>query len=217
MSKRIAITAAMSEQLSLPGMAESSAPPEDLFFALQPDTGTKITITKLAHEFTEEQGLQGRLVNEARYHVTTLFVGDVRMFGETAIQSMSQAASAVASTTDTFRLEFNRIGGFGARSRLSPLALHHEHENPAFSNLAQRLHKELLRSGIRSQKGPSSKLHLTLCYREQFVEATPIPPIGWQVTELVLIKSLLGKGQHILLGRWPLRMTGEGTLRSSHS
>jgi len=216
MSKQTSITLTMSEQLSLPGMAESSAPPEDLFFALQPDTETKITITKLAHEFTEEQGLQGRLVNEARYHVTILFVGDVRMFGETAIQSMSQAASAVTSTTETFRMEFDRIGGFGARGRLSPLALHHQQENHSFSHLAQRLHKELLHRGIRSQKGPSSKLHLTLCYREQFVEATPIPPIGWQATELILIKSLLGKGQHVQLGKWPFRMTGEGILRPSH-
>lgn len=217
MSKRTAITAAMSEQLSLPGMAESSAPLEDLFFALLPASEAKFLITKTANEFSEEQGLRGKLVDEARYHVTALFVGDVGMFGKTAIQSMSQAAAAVASTTDTFRLELNRIGGFGARGRLSPLALHHQHENPAFSNLAQHLHKELLRKGIRPKKGPSSKLHLTLCYRETFVEATPITPIGWQVTELVLIKSLLGKGQHVQLGRWPLRMTGEGTLRSSHS
>lgn len=156
-------------------------------------------------------------MDEARYHVTTLFVGDVRMFGETAMQNMFQAAMAVASTAETFRMEFDRIGGFGARGRLSPLALHHQNENLSFSSLAQRLHKELLHRGIRSYKGPSSKLHLTLCYREQFVKATPITPIGWQVIELVLIKSLLGKGQHVQLGRWPLRITGEGISRLSHS
>ncbi len=195
----------MSEQLALPGMADPSAPPYDLFFALQPDEDARIEITKLGQDFIRSHGFRGKLVDEARYHVTTLFVGDSRAFSESAIQNMVQAASAAALSTEMFRMEFDHIGGFGSRGRLSPLVLNHHQENPFFFDLAHRLHTELLRRGVRAQKNPSSKLHLTLCYREQFVEATPVAPVGWQVKELVLIKSLLGKGQHIQLGKWPLQ------------
>jgi len=189
-------------------MAESPALPEDLFFALQPDEEARAAITELGRNFMRSHDLAGKLADEDRYHVTTLYVGDSRVFGESGLQTMFQVAAAVASSTEMFQMEFDHIGGFGSKQLRSPLVLNHHQENPSFSGLAQRLHKELLRRGVRTQEKPSSKLHLTIRYREQFVEATPIPPVGWLVKELVLIKSLVGKGQYVQLGKWPLQMAG---------
>jgi 2'-5' RNA ligase len=47
--------------------------------------------------------------------------------------------------------------------------------------------------------------HVTLLYDDRMVPEQAVEPISWRVREFVLTHSLLGKTQHVELGRWPLR------------
>ena len=47
-------------------------------------------------------------------------------------------------------------------------------------------------------------LHLSLAYTGKSERRAAIPPLGWQVEELLLIESIKGEGRHVELGRWPL-------------
>jgi len=47
--------------------------------------------------------------------------------------------------------------------------------------------------------------HVTLLYDGRVVTERLVEPIRWTVREFVLVRSLLGKTRHIVIGRWPLR------------
>ena len=49
------------------------------------------------------------------------------------------------------------------------------------------------------------KPHMTLLYDRKYVAPQPIRPLRWTANEVVLIDSLVGRSQHIVLGRWPLQ------------
>ena len=52
--------------------------------------------------------------------------------------------------------------------------------------------------------GESAKFtpHVTLLYAEQGVADQSIEPVTWMVTELILVRSVLGQSRHFHLGRW---------------
>lgn len=54
--------------------------------------------------------------------------------------------------------------------------------------------------------GTTPDPHLTINYRGDRLRAQKIAPIGWTVTEILLIESVVGKGRHVEHGRWPLRV-----------
>jgi RNA 2',3'-cyclic 3'-phosphodiesterase len=49
-----------------------------------------------------------------------------------------------------------------------------------------------------------SRPHISLAYGLPAKRRIAIPPIGWQVEEFLLIRSIHGEGRHEELGRWPL-------------
>ena len=49
-----------------------------------------------------------------------------------------------------------------------------------------------------------SRPHISLAYGLPTRRRAAIPPIGWQVEEFLLIRSIHGEGRHEELGRWPL-------------
>ncbi len=74
----------------------------------------------------------------------------------------------------------------------------------AIKAMRQVLSAALAGAGQRRVAATQFTPHVTLLYDDKLVAEQPIPPIGWTVTEFVLIHSLLGKTEHIPLGRWPL-------------
>ena len=46
--------------------------------------------------------------------------------------------------------------------------------------------------------------HLSLAYGPAPERNLAIPPVGWTVEELLLVRSIHGEGRHEELGRWPL-------------
>ena len=50
----------------------------------------------------------------------------------------------------------------------------------------------------------TSRPHISLVYGVESDRKAAIQPIGWQVEEFLLIRSVHGEGRHEELGRWPL-------------
>lgn len=48
------------------------------------------------------------------------------------------------------------------------------------------------------------KPHVTLLYDAKNIPEHPVHPVGWTVSELVLVRSYVGLGRHEHLARWPL-------------
>ena len=46
---------------------------------------------------------------------------------------------------------------------------------------------------------------MTLLYDVESVPYQPVTPIAWTVREFAIVHSLVGKTEHCILGRWPLR------------
>jgi 2'-5' RNA ligase len=66
----------------------------------------------------------------------------------------------------------------------------------------QALRTELARAGVRHKSGPQFTPHVTLLRDKTRVPEHRIEPICWTAREFVLVHSLLGRTQHIPLGRW---------------
>lgn len=53
--------------------------------------------------------------------------------------------------------------------------------------------------------GTTPEPHVTINYHGDRLRAAKMPAIGWTVTEILLVESVVGKTTHIEHGRWPLR------------
>jgi 2'-5' RNA ligase len=74
-----------------------------------------------------------------------------------------------------------------------------------FGALRQALVTAMAGAGLRKQIKTSFTPHMTLSYSGPDGDEQTVDPIGWTVSELVLIHSLIGQSKHVVLGRWPLR------------
>lgn len=192
----------MPDQLLFPELASPMAEQTSLFLALRPDEAARREITERAEHFFTEHSLRGRRVDEERYHVTLHFLGRRRGWTDSEIQSAGKAAAAVAASTPSFRLDFDKCGSFAKEGHSGPLVLCSNTENDLFSKVAERLTVELIRHGIRPEGKLKPRAHLTLCYNERYLPMHTIPAIGWQVHELVLVQSFQGRSHHVSLGSW---------------
>jgi RNA 2',3'-cyclic 3'-phosphodiesterase len=57
--------------------------------------------------------------------------------------------------------------------------------------------------------GTTPEPHVTINYGGDRLPAQKITPIGWTVTEILLVESVVGKTTHIELGRWSLRSAND--------
>jgi 2'-5' RNA ligase len=63
----------------------------------------------------------------------------------------------------------------------------------------------LLERRVPIMLGTTPEPHVTINYGGDRLGKQTIDPIGWTVTEIMLIESVVGKKQHIEHGRWQLR------------
>jgi 2'-5' RNA ligase len=98
-----------------------------------------------------------------------------------------------------FPLAFDRIENRKAvtlRSR-APLAAARAFQAALVGHLLERKAPMIL--------GTTPEPHVTINYHGDRLRAQKMPPIGWTVSEILLIESVVGKTTHIEHGRWPLR------------
>jgi 2'-5' RNA ligase len=193
-------------QLSLPGFDAVPLPTDGLFFALFPDTRSAQRIERIAHHVCGMQ--RGPSIpappGTDRYHVTLHHLGN---YAGGLPQAMVARAIRAASTvrTNAFAVAFDRAEDFRGR----PLVLRAHEGALALMEFRSTLGKALEHAGFAGRTRVPFTPHVTLGYRapadarRRFVE--PLPDmIGWTVRDFVLVHSLLGRGRHVALARWPL-------------
>ncbi|NML07306.1 2'-5' RNA ligase family protein [Sphingomonas sp. G-3-2-10] len=65
--------------------------------------------------------------------------------------------------------------------------------------------RHLLERRAPMMLGTTPEPHVTINYHGDRLRAQKMPAIGWTVTEILLVESVVGKTTHVEHGRWPLR------------
>ena len=141
----------------------------------------------------------------ARQHVTLHKFGEFSGVIPAGLIRQAIAAGARLETA-AFAVIFDEIMNFG--NSVDPaVVLAGGNGAEAIQPLWEALRHSLASEFLQSQPKLGTP-HMTLIYGSSKVERQPVKPIQWQVNELVLIKSLIGKSQHEYVGRWPLTAQG---------
>ena len=173
-----------------------------LFFALAPSARERALIG--LHR-DEVQGSHS-LVSNDRLHLTLGITNNYEAFPEQIARRMMTIGDNVAA--EPFRLALDRISA-GARS----IALRPSHRCAGIADLQHQLGLGLRRWNI-SREGWAFSPHVTLLYWEGQPFLRPISPILLEVTDFVLIHSMVGATQHRELARWQLSVRQKSFLFS---
>lgn len=170
-----------------------------LFFALVPPLDVCERVAEKARELQKTHDLGGRLIKPLRYHITLLFLGDqVSSAGEKAA-----LRAAPDMQSPPFTLYLDKAGSF--RNRQMPVWLGPNQPPAELDHLAKLLGKV---TGQRTrERQPRFTPHLTTIRNaDGLLPATAVDPIEWDVTDYVLIRSVLDQQpvRYEILGRWTL-------------
>jgi 2'-5' RNA ligase len=173
----------------------------DLFFAVYLDATAAAGGAKLARALCDQFRLSGRPRPQETLHVTLVPVGVAAFLPEAAFSALRRAAALVGQAA--FKVIFDRVASFKTGDNYA-LVLRCGEGLSALTTLRKSLHSAMAGVGFRVPSGFTP--HVTLAYSRGCVSETVLAePIVWTVREFVLVQSLLGKGIHIPLARWPLR------------
>ena len=175
------------------------------FFALMPAGAALQQIgERRAHAVRAVQSARPSPVEDHRLHLTICTPKTLKRLRAPFEESLKRAGDDVVASTFGLRLDsFDRFtGGFDQ----SCLVLRSDESTSAHvQTLKDAIGEALFRHGFgwdRSALAP----HVTLYYaRDIEVPESSGEPIDWHVDEFVLIRSHVGKHQHDVVKRWPLR------------
>lgn len=189
----------MSEQFSL---FDSAPPPSDrLFFGLYPDAATAELIAGQARALRGALGLSGRPLPTDRFHVTLHEIGVFAGVPRGIVDRALEAGARVAASS--FDVTFDRVGSFHNRGN-NPLVLRGGEGLAALTAFQQALGLAMGKAGLARQVSKTFTPHVTLLYENALVPEAAVEPVGWRVSEFVLIHSLIGQTRHVPLGRWTM-------------
>ena len=181
---------------------------ERLFFALRPCHAAARRIAESASVLRSELGLRGKLLPPERLHITLHLLGDFPYLPANVVACASRIADHVAERQPVaaFDLSVDRAMSFRRNVGASPFAAQIGTGKAQLVELWLALGAALRQSGFPLPRTRPSQFtpHVTLMYGDPVASVQPITPISWTANEFVLIHSLLGRGQHVQLGHWPL-------------
>ena len=169
-----------------------------LFFAAIPDAGISARVVAIGRELREEYGLFGRVLRPQHVHSTLWHVGDAIEPPSNAVREFLRSQ---AETIDAlaFRVSFDHVLSF----RNGALVLCGTDGVVGLEMLHEELKRRLF---VKGKRHAAFKPHMTLLRDRRHVSALAVePPIEWDVTEFVLVHSLLGKTVHRHVARFPLK------------
>jgi RNA 2',3'-cyclic 3'-phosphodiesterase len=182
---------------------EAPVPTDRLFFAVFPDPVAAVDIIHLAQTLRHQYALHGKPVSKERLHVTLYFLGDYTGLPQTLVADAKSAAERVEAAE--FDVSFDKVSSFNGRSRKHPLILSGGEALRPLHAFWRQLGESLVLTGLGRLLGPKFTPHVTLLYDDKDLKSQPVEPVSWKVREFALVHSLLGRTEHRVLGRWPLR------------
>jgi RNA 2',3'-cyclic 3'-phosphodiesterase len=189
-------------QLMLEGI-EPSVPSDRLFFAVFPDPAIAVDVTHLAQTLRREHALHGKPVRTGRMHITLHFLGDYVGLPQDLVASAKLAAGHVEA--HAFDVLFDSVASFSRGARNHPLVLRGTTGLQSLQAFQRRLGECLALVGLNQFLNRKFVPHMTLLYDNKLLKAQSTEPISWRVREFILVHSLLGRTEHVVLGRWPLQ------------
>ena len=189
-------------QLTLEGFDDTPEPTDRLFFAILPDAEAAARIAALVEKQRGEHKLTGRPIAADRLHVSLFHVGDYLGLPHGIVTEAANAAAALKA--EVFPVAFDRVMSFSGRPGNQPFVLRADDGLAALTTFQQMLSNTMKRAGINKGAKLGFTPHVTLMYDGHRIAEQAVEEIGWTVREFVLVHSLVGRTQHVLLGRWPL-------------
>ncbi len=190
----------MQEALTLAAGDRAGSPRQRLFFAVRLDEAA--AAAAIAVPQAADRGPRGHPVVAERLHITLHWL---REHVELPPELVKRAIAAGRSVEmDRFDVIFDRVESLGDAAQPGPLVLRSHDRLASLRRFQRGLAAAMTDAGIGEYVRSSFKPHVSLLYGGPFVASRPIAPIRWAVSELLLIRSVVGAGRHIELGRWPL-------------
>jgi len=171
--------------------------PINLFFALRPPDAVSPEIEALGARLQRAHRLRGARIARERLHNTLAAVEGHRALPDTIARARSAAALV---RHQPFTVRFDWTESFDAHRDRYPFVL--RSGLMPLSDFRQALCGEMARAGLAAPRAYTP--HITLLWGDRAVEAYPIAPVVWRVTEFVLVLSLVGRSRHILIDHWQL-------------
>jgi 2'-5' RNA ligase len=184
------------------GATATGAATDRLFFALRPDPWTAARIHELAQKQRVAHRLMGRPLALERLHVTLCFLGDHRGLAPGLVDAADAAARDLRGMP--FELTFDRVMSFRRSKGVAPLVLCRDQECAPLMQLRDSIAPGLARAGQLCHETREFTPHVTLLFDRTRVPEQQVPPVTWTVMEVLLVRSLIGRGKHEVLGRYPL-------------
>jgi 2'-5' RNA ligase len=169
-----------------------------LFLGAVPDPDARAKIDRLSGILSHAHGFEGETIKPDRLHVSLLFLGSP-VLGSSCDDLVPAVREAVTEVRmPRFDVAFDRTVSFRGKPGKRPFVLVGDNDGSPLKSLRQRLAATLgLNRLVRRDFTP----HVTLWYGKSEAGEYPIEPIGWTVSEFLLIHSLRG---HTHLACWPL-------------
>lgn len=187
--------------MTLDGMQAPEAT-DRLFFAVFPGAAAAADIAALAQGSRQAHELRGKPLRSDRFHITLHHLGDHAGLPDALVAQAERAAAAMAFPP--FEAVFDSLGSFSGR-RQRPLVLRGGEKLNALRSFQQALGRQMQGAGLARWVEPRFEPHITLLYDERTVPVQAVAaPIAWRVESFALVRSLLGRTEYRVLGRWPL-------------
>lgn len=177
-------------------------PTERLFFAALPGPAVAARVAALSAELVENEGLVDALLQRERPYVTLHQLGDYAGLPPSLLMHASRAAARLQVMA--FEVRFDRVGSSGSSRVRNACALRGNDGVRGLWQLQRTLVRRLAEEGITA--GLHCAPRITLLYSSRYVTLRRIQPITWEVSEVVLVRSVLGGHRDDRVeGRWSLR------------
>ncbi len=174
----------------------------NLFLALWPDAAVRGRLALAARAAIVANGLRGRPVDPARYHLTLHFLGRHAGLPQDVLARARAAAHEVSASAFTMRID--RVGCF--RAARMPLWLGCRQPPEALGALHAALAAALRRHGCAPAREGALVPHVTVLRDARPACAAALDrPVAWPVDDFVLVDSAIGSGSpYAVVSRWPL-------------
>lgn len=189
-------------QLLLPGFAPDPPGRDVAFFAIFPDATAARTIGRVARNVRTAENLAGRPLAHTRFHISLCSLGLADALSPGDLRTASVVAAALGAPA--FPVCFDRLASFRVKKNDQPLVLLGHDGVADVIAFCRQLSDALKRRGLKVHSPARFTPHVTLLYDGRRVIERPVPQVSWPVTEFHLIRSLVGQGRYLTLGRWPL-------------
>jgi 2'-5' RNA ligase len=192
----------MSDQPSLFASAAPSGTPSSIFFAVFPPPAVAACIAERAGDMRRALGLRGKLLAPDRLHASLHYVGEYEEVPPNMVATADEVVRAL--NPPAFNVVWDRVASFPNRRPTVPCVLLGGDGLVGLADLYQRLGSASHAAGLGHRFDRRYTPHMTLLYDKIRIAEHAVEPIGWTVTSISLVQSLVGQTRYIELKRWAL-------------